>query len=242
MKAINSLEKLQPLAPICQRFLKCIHISIVPSHLQVVAKQPIQWNGYKQHKKHHTHVCNLQINKNRVNFPNPLVQIQYQALALSPATTLSTSNLNTILTTPKVVKRQISSTVATLTTSQLLDMCNLTLISNEVVRNQDILAGCLTGIVYYCQTQPIDYWKCHGYYDTVFDRSTFKAIGTCAPWRSGPSSAECSKAVNGFTATNTSYSTVTKEYASFFATVVFANKLYAPCNSNLRPCKSSRRF
>ena len=151
--------------------------------------------------------------------------IPYDIIVKSPVSTMSSKNLTDFLAIGKKVKRQTTSTVATLTTDQLLKMCPL-----NYVANQDILAGCVAGIVYFCQGKT-DLAQCQRYYDTIFSYSIFAPIGAnCPAWKYGPNSVNCANAVNGFSA-NLKYTTVNKDFATFFAKILFTNKEYAPCTS-----------
>jgi len=103
------------------------------------------------------------------------------------------------------------------------------------VEKQDILAGCVAGIVYFCQGQT-DLTQCQRYYDTVFSYSIFSPIGAnCPAWKSGPNSLNCANATNKFSA-NLNYTSVNKDFATFFAKTLFANTIYAPCNANVQKC------
>jgi len=149
--------------------------------------------------------------------------VPYDIIVKNPVSTMSVQNLTNFLATGQLVKRQITSTVATLTTDQLLKMCPL-----NYVANQDILAGCVAGIVYFCQGQT-DLTQCQRYYDTVFSFSIFAPIGAnCPAWKYGPNSPKCANAVNSFSA-DLAYTSVNKDFATFFAKTLFANKEYAPC-------------
>ena len=159
----------------------------------------------------------------RVLLPNPMSLIPYDILVKNPVSTMSSQNLTNFLAVSKLVKRQSSSTVATLKTDQLLKMCPL-----NYVANQDILAGCIAGIVYFCQGQP-DLTECRNYYDTVFKNSIFAPIGAnCPAWKSGPNSKNCKDATDKFQV-KLEYTTVNKEFARFFARTLFTDSKYAPC-------------
>jgi len=158
-----------------------------------------------------------------VLLPNPMSLIPYDVFVKNPISTMTVQNLTNFLATPKLIKRQASSTVATLTTDQLLAMCPL-----NNVANQDILAGCVGGIVYFCQGQT-DLTQCQRYYDTVFSYSIFAPIGAnCPAWKYGPRSSQCNTTVNSFSV-SLQYTTVNKDFASFFAKTLFTNTSYAPC-------------
>lgn len=162
--------------------------------------------------------------------PNPMSSIPYDIAVRNPVSTMSVQNLTNFLATPVFVKRESSSTVASLTTDQLLKMCPL-----NNVANQDILAGCVAGIVYFCQAQT-DLTPCQRYYDTIFSRSIFEPIGAnCPAWKSGPNSGNCIKAVETFSV-SLEYTTVNKDFANFFARILFADQKYAPCNSIAQKC------
>ena len=159
----------------------------------------------------------------RALLPNPMSLIPYDLLVKNPVSTMSSQNLNNFLSIP-LVKRQITSNVATLTTDQLLKMCPL-----NSVADQDILAGCLAGIVYFCQGPKTDLTKCRYYYDTVFKNSIFAPIGdNCPAWKYGPRSSNCTEATNKFEV-KLEYTTVNKGFAKFFAKTLFTNSKYAPC-------------
>ena len=159
----------------------------------------------------------------RALLPNPMSLIPYDLLIKNPVSTMTLQNLTDFLTIPLLFKRQFSSNVATLTTDQLLQMCPL-----NYVEKQDILAGCLAGIVYFCQGQT-DLTRCRNYYDTVFSYSIFAPIGAnCPAWKYGPNSRNCNNAVNAFNV-KLDYTTVNKDYASYFAKTLFTNRAYAPC-------------
>ena len=158
--------------------------------------------------------------------------IPYDLLVKNPVSTMSLQILTKFLDIPsKLVKRQSSSTVATLTTDKLLKMCPL-----DSVEKVDILAGCIAGIVYFCQGQT-DLTKCRNYYDTVFSYSIFAPIGAnCPAWKSGPKSKNCNDAINKFQV-KLEYTTVNKEFARFFARTLFTDSKYAPCiNSTTVKC------
>ena len=168
----------------------------------------------------------------RALLPNPMSLIPYDLLVKNPVSTMSSQNLTDFLAIPaKLVKRQSSSTVATLTTEDLLKMCPL-----NSVEKVDILAGCLGGIVYFCQGQT-DLAKCRNYYDTVFSNSIFATIGAnCPAWKYGPRSSNCNDAINKFQV-KLEYTTVNKGFANFFATTLFTDSKYAPCiNSTTVTC------
>ena len=160
--------------------------------------------------------------------PNPMSKIPYDIIVKNPVSTMTSKNLTDLFDKTHRAKRATTGS-ATLSTDQLLDMCPL-----SFVAKQDILAGCLTGIVYFCQGQK-DFTQCHRYYDTVFSYSIFKRIGVCAAWKSGPRSEACKRAINGFSA-DLSYTTVNKDFASFFGNVLFSNMDYAPCDSQVEKC------
>ena len=155
--------------------------------------------------------------------------IPYDITAKFPVSTMSAQNLADFLATPKLAKRQSSSTVATLTTQQLLAMCPL-----NYVAKQDVLAGCIAGIVYFCQGQK-DLTACHRYYNDVFSYSIYKPIVACAAWKNGPKSSNCTDAVNVFRV-SLDYTTVNKDFATFFARILFTNPSYAPCNPQNQKC------
>ena len=165
--------------------------------------------------------------------PNPMSLIPYDIMAKNPVSSMSVQNLTDFLAIgklEKLVKRESSSTVATLTTDQLLAMCPL-----NNVANQDILAGCVAGIVYFCQGQT-DLTPCQRYYNTVFSYSIFAPIGAnCPAWKYGPKSSNCNNTVNSFSV-SLDRTTVNKEFATFFAKTLFTNKEYAPCNSLVQKC------
>jgi len=158
--------------------------------------------------------------------PNPMSLIPYDIIVKSPVSTMSVQNLTDFLATGKLVKRQASSTVATLTTQQLLATCPL-----KYVEKQDILAGCIAGIVYFCQGKT-DLAQCYRFYDTVFSYSIYASIeDNCPAWKSGPNSKNCANAVQRINVA-LDYTTVNKDFATFFAKTLFANKEYAPCIKN----------
>jgi len=158
--------------------------------------------------------------------PNPMSLIPYDIIVKNPVSTMSVQNLTDFLATRKLAKRETSSTVATLTTEQLLAMCPL-----KYVEKQDILAGCVAGIVYFCQGKT-DLAQCYRYYDTVFSYSIFAPIeDNCPAWKSGPNSKNCTTATNKFSV-SLEYTTVNKDFATFFAKTLFTNKEYAPCIKN----------
>ena len=154
--------------------------------------------------------------------PNPISSIPYDIEAKNPVSTLDQS-LKDFLFIPIKAKRQAISNVGTLKTADLLKMCPL-----SRVDQQDILAGCMAGIVYFCQGQR-ELTQCHQYYTDVFERSLYKDIYVCAPWKSGPRSTICTSAVKGFSV-SLEYTTVNMQFANFFATTLFTNAAYAPCN------------
>ena len=159
-----------------------------------------------------------------------MTTIPYDSYAKVPVSTLSYANLTYILNVPKLSRRQVTSVSASLTTQQLLAMCPL-----NYVANQDVLTGCVAGIVYLCQTTS-NYAECRRYYDTVFAYSIFAPIGAnCPAWKSGPNSENCTTAVNRFSAV-LEYTSVNKAFASFFAKTLFADRVYAPCNSQIEKC------
>jgi len=165
--------------------------------------------------------------------PNPMTLVPYDLFVKNPVSTLSITNMTNFLATPRLVKRGSSSTTATLTTQQLLDMCPL-----NKFQNQDISAGCLAGIVYFCQRKA-DLTQCHRYYEITFSNSIFKPIGdNCPAWKYGPNSANCKNALNGFyfrlsytssTGRDYLYNIVDQTFATFFAKTLFTNRDYAPC-------------
>jgi len=162
-----------------------------------------------------------------VLIPNPMSLIPYDIKVKNPVSTMSAQNLTDFLIVSKKQRRQSSSNVATLTTEQLLQMCPL----SNVVKKQDILAGCIAGITYFCQGKT-DLTQCQRYYDTVFSHSIFAPIGAnCPAWKYGPNSWQCNNAVNAFNV-KLEYTTVNMVFAKFFAEKLFANKDLAPCSSN----------
>ena len=165
-----------------------------------------------------------------VLLPNPM-SLPYDLLVKNPVSTMSPQNLTDFLAiTPKLAKRQSISTVATLTTEQLLKICPL-----NYVANQDIFAGCIAGIVYFCQGQK-ELTECHRYYNEVFSYSIFKPIvANCPAWKYGPRSSNCNDAMNAFNV-KLEYTTVNREFATFFARTLFTNREYAPCNSTVQNC------
>ena len=168
----------------------------------------------------------------RVLLPNPMMSlIPYDLVVKNPVSTMSSQNLTDFLAiTPKLAKRQSISTVATLTTKDLLAMCPL----NDVAK-QDILAGCVAGIVYFCQGKT-NLTECQNYHDTVFSYSIFKPIGAnCPAWKFGPRSSNCNKTLDSFSV-SLDYTAVNKDFATFFARTLFTNKEYAPCNSQVQKC------
>jgi len=163
--------------------------------------------------------------------PNPISSIPYDIEAKNPVSTLDQS-LKDFLFIPIKAKRQMISNVGTLKTADLLKMCPL-----SRVDQQDILAGCMAGIVYFCQGQrevqregQRDLTQCHQFYTDAFERSLYRDIYVCAPWKSGPKSTICTSAVKGFSV-SLEYTTVNMQFANFFATTLFTNPLYAPCNN-----------
>ena len=163
----------------------------------------------------------------RVLIPNPMSLIPYDIKVKNPVSTMSAQNLTDFLIASKKQRRQSSSNVATLTTEQLLKMCPL----SNVVKKQDILAGCIAGITYFCQGKT-DLTQCQRYYDTVFSHSIFAPIGSnCPAWKYGPKSSQCNNAVNAFNV-KLEYITVNMVFAKFFAKTLFANRDLAPCSSN----------
>ena len=159
-----------------------------------------------------------------------MTTIPYDSYVKVPVSTMSETNLTNFLNTSKLMKRQQSSSVATLTTDQLIGMCPL-----NYVGNQDILVGCIAGIVYLCQAAS-NYAECRRYYVEVFANSIFAPIGAnCPAWKSGINSTACTTAVNGFNAV-LEYTSVNKYFASLFATTLFANKIWAPCSSQIEKC------
>jgi len=139
---------------------------------------------------------------------------------------MSADNLTDFLNIGKKAKRQISSNVAALSTDQLLAMCNL----NKIDIN-DIPTGCIAGINYFCQGKS-DLSQCQQWYDSVFSNSIYAPIGAnCPAWKSGPRSSNCQNAVNSINV-KLDYTIVNKQFASWFANVLFADRVYAPCNKN----------
>ena len=122
-------------------------------------------------------------------------------------------------------KREISSVVGSLTQDDLIRMCPL----DKASQTQNILIGCLAGIVNFCINTPIDYPACQRFYNIVFANSKFAPIGSACPaWKSGPRSVNCQNAVNNFQA-SFDYGAVDKAFASSLVSVLFSNPTYAPC-------------
>ena len=122
----------------------------------------------------------------------------------------------------KLSKRQQVSNVGSLTQDDLLKMCPL-----SKIENQDVLSGCLAGIVSFCQGKK-DLSQCYSYYETTFTYSIYKSLLICAPWKSGTVSDGCKQARNNFSASFV-YTSISKTFADFFATVLFSNRDFAPC-------------
>jgi len=168
-------------------------------------------------------------NTNMVLLPNPM-SLPYDLIVKNPVSTMNAQNLTDFLKIGVKAKREMSSTVATLTTKELLAMCQI-----SFVEKQDILAGCFAGITYFCKNQ-MELTQCQNFYDTVFLYSIFKTIGAnCPAWKYGPRSSNCNDAVNDFNV-KLEYTTINKEFATFFARTLFTNKEYAPCNSTVQKC------
>jgi len=163
--------------------------------------------------------------------PNPVSTINLQQGFKNPISTLSQVNLTYFLTQPVLAKRQSSSTIGGFTVDQLLAMCPL-----NYVYNQNILIGCLSGIVYFCSGQT-DLTNCQNYYNTIFSYSIYASIGAnCPAWKYGVSSTQCQTVVNNFRA-SFEYGDADKVFASFFVSTLFANPTFAPCDSSKQTCR-----
>ena len=117
---------------------------------------------------------------NRQIFPNPMSSIPYDVVRNASIGTLSDVTWTAFLSTTAVLKkRQLLSSVASITTEELVKMCPL----NNVV-GADVAACCVSGIYRsYCMNPANSTLlaQCHDAYNRAFGASYFKPLGDVCP-------------------------------------------------------------
>jgi len=163
--------------------------------------------------------------KNRLRalviFPNPMSTIPYDVFSVNPASTLTPTNWTNLLATPpRLVRRQLTSSMSA---EDLYRLCPL-----NNVTSKEVVAGCVAGIYNrFCKGQS-NLTTCQTSYDTVVSQSYFQPLGLCAAWKLGPRSVDCGTAISRFSVP-LDYGTLTSTNARDFVTSIFSSRVYAPC-------------
>jgi Leucine-rich repeat (LRR) protein len=175
-----------------------------------------------------------------VLFPNPMSDIPYDIVKPASIATLTNVTLIPFLNTPtNLRKRQVLSSVAPISTDELIKLCPL-----NNVQSSDVAAGCIAGIYNkFClwPTNPTLLSQCQDAYNRAFDASIFKSLGAvCPAWRKGPLSNSCATAVSQFSYNYLlgydlqgapMYLNLNSTNARDLVKTIFGSPKYAPCQA-----------